>query len=85
MQNSSEVFKLNFDYYQLVVHIKVVFEILPHLYFRQTCSASHKVKSSQSHDFDFFQNPKKVKVMTLTFFKNPKKSQSPDFDFDLTF
>jgi hypothetical protein len=42
-------------------------------------SASHKVKSSQSHDFDdnfdIFQNPKKVKVMTwllgdLTF---PKK------------
>jgi hypothetical protein len=24
----------------------------------QTCSASHKVKSSQSHDFEFFQNPK---------------------------
>jgi hypothetical protein len=50
----------------------------------QTCSASHKVKPSQSHDFDFFQNPKKVKVMTLTFFKI-QKSQSPDFDFDLTF
>jgi hypothetical protein len=29
----------------------------------QTCSASHKVKLSQSHDFDFFQNPKKVKFM----------------------
>jgi hypothetical protein len=25
----------------------------------QTCAASHKVKSSQSHDFDFFQNSKK--------------------------
>jgi hypothetical protein len=39
----------------------------------QTCSESHffQEKSSQvtqksSHDFDFFQNPKKVKVMTLT-------------------
>jgi hypothetical protein len=46
----------------------------------QTCAASHKVKSSQSHDFDFFekkqksqshdfdffQKTKKVKVMTLT-------------------
>jgi hypothetical protein len=25
-----------------------------------------KSSQSQSHDFDFFQNPKKVKVMTLT-------------------
>jgi hypothetical protein len=30
-----------------------------------------KSQESQSHDFDFFQNPKKVKVMTLTFFKGP--------------
>jgi hypothetical protein len=42
----------------------------------QTCAASHKVKSSQSHDFDFFEKNKKVKVMTLTFLKNPKKSKS---------
>jgi hypothetical protein len=37
----------------------------------QTCAASHKVKSSQSHDFDFFEKT--------------EKSQSHDFDFDLTF
>jgi hypothetical protein len=35
----------------------------------QTCAASHKVKSSQSHDFDFFE----------------KNEKSHDFDFDLTF
>ena len=35
-----------------------------------------KSQESQSHDFDFFQNPKKVKVMTLTFFKFQKKSKS---------
>ena len=33
----------------------------------QTCAASHKVKSSQSHDFDFFEKT--------------EKSQSHDFDF----
>jgi hypothetical protein len=44
----------------------------------QTCAESHffKEKSSQvtqksSHDFDFFEKNKKVKVMTLTFFKGP--------------
>jgi hypothetical protein len=54
---------------------------------RQTCAESHffKEKSSQvtqksSHDFDFFEKNKKVKVMTLTFLKN-EKSQSHDFDF----
>jgi hypothetical protein len=30
-----------------------------------------KSQESQSHDFDFFQISKKVKVMTLTFFKGP--------------
>ena len=53
-------------------------------------------QKSQSHDFDFFQNPKKVKVMTLTFLKIPRKSKSwlwlfsksqksQSHDFDLTF
>jgi hypothetical protein len=43
----------------------------PMMICNQTCAASHKVKSSQSHDFDFF-----VKK---------QKSQSHDLDFDLTF
>jgi hypothetical protein len=49
----------------------------------QTCAESQifHEKSSQvtqksSHDFDFFEKNKKVKVMTLTFLKNPKKSKS---------
>ena len=37
--------------------------ILTVFYLDQTCSASHKVKSSH---FDFFGFLKKVKVMTLT-------------------
>jgi diketogulonate reductase-like aldo/keto reductase len=32
--------------------------------YHQTCFTSHKVKSRQSHDFEFFGNLKKVKVMT---------------------
>jgi hypothetical protein len=56
---------------------------LKNLFFRQrtqaqTCAESHffKEKSSQvtqksSHDFDFFEKNKKVKVMTLTFYKGP--------------
>jgi hypothetical protein len=32
----------------------------------QTCAASHNVKSSQSHVFEFFQISKKVKVMSVT-------------------
>jgi hypothetical protein len=46
----------------------------------QTCAESHffKEKSSQvtqksSHDFDFFEKNRKVKVMTLTFLKITKK------------
>jgi hypothetical protein len=46
----------------------------------QTCAESHffKEKSSQvtqksSHDFDFFEKNKKVKVMTLTFLKKQEK------------
>jgi hypothetical protein len=64
-----------------------LFEIPPscylHLYCEQTCAESQifHEKSSQvtqksSHDFDFFEKNKKVKVMTLTFSKNPKKSKS---------
>jgi hypothetical protein len=41
-----------------------------------------KFQKSQSHDFDFFEKYKKVKVMTLIFSKF-QKSQS--HDFDLTF
>jgi hypothetical protein len=48
--------------------------------FIQTCAESHffKEKSSQvtqksSHDFDFFEKNKKVKVMTLTFLKKQEK------------
>ena len=35
----------------------------------QTCAASHKVKSSQSHDFDFSYSKNKSQVKSLTFFK----------------
>jgi hypothetical protein len=51
----------------------------------QTCAASHKVKSSQSHDFDFFVKKQKSQSKDFDFFEKNKKSQSHDFDFDLTF
>ncbi len=46
-----------YPYRSLVEHVRDIY---------QTCAASNQVKSSQSHDFDFFGILKKVKVMTLT-------------------
>jgi hypothetical protein len=48
---------------------------------RQTCAASHKVKSSQSHDFDFFGKKQKSQSHDFDFFVKTEKSQSRDFDF----
>ena len=47
----------------------------------QTCAASHKVKSSQSHDFDFFEKKQKSQSHDFDFFVKTEKSQSRDFDF----
>ena len=38
-------------------------------YISQTWAAGHKVKSSQSHDFDFSYSKNKSQVKSLTFFK----------------
>jgi hypothetical protein len=48
----------------------------------QTCAASHKVKSSQSHDFDFFEKKQKSQSHDFDFFEKTEKSQSHDLDFD---
>jgi hypothetical protein len=43
-----------------------------------------QVKSSQSHDFDFFEKNEKSQSHDFDFFEKNEKSQSHDFDFDLT-
>ncbi len=43
------------------IHTISRIEIFPRSYHEQTYAASHQVKSSQSHDFDFFVFFKKVK------------------------
>jgi hypothetical protein len=51
--------------------------VLPDL-FRKSffLGKASQVTQKSSHDLDFFENPKKVKVMTLTFLKIPRKSKS---------
>ena len=40
-----------------------------------------QVKSSQSHDFDFFEKKQKSQSHDFDFFEKTEKSQSHDFDF----